>query len=92
MRMSDLKRQTELIQQKTAALGEERANHNSYKKQLKSFLDTLEAMPEQLTRFNGKDFLDTVDRVEVGQHILTYHFYGGEYIKVNIQLLKTICI
>lgn len=87
-RKEELKVQMEELCFKTKKLEEERANLNSKAKVLKTFINTLEDMPDKLVRFNSKQFINTIDRVEVGSAVMTYHFYSGESIKANIEMIK----
>ena len=87
-RKDELKRELEELQARNKELEEERTNLNSDQKLIKTFMDVFGDMPDQLTRFNGKLFIKTIDRVEVGTTALLYYFYGGECIKVNLEKIK----
>lgn len=90
-RINEQRYQLEAIANEIEALRVERATLNHDKVILETFIKTLERMPEKQNVFNGTEFVRTIDRVEVSQFILTYHFYGGEYVKVNIELAKKMC-
>lgn len=83
-----LKNKTAEIDRRIKELEGERRQLNISKKLIQTFISTLEAMPEQRRQFYGKDFINTIDRVEVGKYVLAYHFYGGECIKINIEAVK----
>ena len=83
-----LTKKTNDIQSKINKLEEEKMSLASEKSKIRTFLETLNSMPENPIRFNGKYFINTIDRVEVGKTDITFHFYGGESIKVTIEQLK----
>ena len=87
-RRDALKEQMIEIQDKAKLLENERAHLSSDAKQLKTFICALTTMPEQPVRFKGKDFINTIDRVEVSSKALSYCFYGGESVKVSIEIIK----
>ena len=87
-RQEELKNKAVSINQEIQLLEEERLELNTEKKMVALFLDAIKSMPEQLERFTGKDFLNTVDKVVVDQASLTFHFYGGESIKANLETIR----
>lgn len=87
-RQDELTNKNKAINQKIHTLEDERIELNTEKKLIKTFMETIEGMPDKLTRFNGKEFIGTVDRVMVSQSFLIYHFYGGESVKVNLEAIR----
>jgi len=77
--------------EKTNALEAERKALNAEMKIIQTFIDAVKSMPDRLKRFNNKYFTDTIDCIEVDQLDITYRFYGGQSIKVKIDLLKKMC-
>ncbi len=88
---SKLKNQMQETVDSINALENERNSLNARKRTLKTFIATLESLPDQLTKFSEKPFVSTIDHIAVNQYILAYHFYGDECIKVNIEQLKLSC-
>lgn len=87
-KMDDLEAKKQAIVQNVHALEEEQEQLNATKKTMQTFLDTFEKMPDHISRFDGNDFINTIDRVIAEQDTLTYYFYGGESAKVKIEALK----
>lgn len=86
-----LELQAKSIVEKGHELEEERLRLNTDKKVIQAFIDTMNSLPDKLLRFHGNDFINSIDHIEVSQFVLSYHFYGGECVKVNIELLKKLC-
>lgn len=87
-KMNELKQQKAANLQQKKALEEEKQQLGSDKKTIQTFMHTIEALPEKIVKFSGKSFLETIDHVEVSQTTLSYHFYGGECVKVKINDMK----
>ena len=64
------------IHKRLKELENERNSLNARKRTLKTFIATLESLPDQLTKFSEKPFVSTIDHIAVNQYILAYHFMG----------------
>lgn len=80
-----------MIVQKKHQLEEERTMLSSQKSKLQTFMDSVEAMPDELKRFSTERFLNTTDHIEVEQTHLVYHLYGGEKKKISITEIRKKC-
>ncbi|MBQ2623201.1 recombinase family protein [Candidatus Saccharibacteria bacterium] len=69
-------------------LEEEQNNLRARKAELERFIKTIKSLPAQLTKFDAKTFIQTIDYVTVKPTLLIYNFYGGEHIRVSLEDIK----
>ena len=69
-------------------LEEEQDNLRARKAELERFIETIEKLPNSLTKFNGPVFLRTIDHITVRPASLVYNFYGDEHISIPLEKVK----
>ena len=69
-------------------LEEEQDNLRARKAELERFIETIEKLPNSLTKFNGPVFLKTIDHITVRPASLVYHFYGDEHISIPLEEVR----
>lgn len=69
-------------------LEEEQDNLRARKAELERFIETIEKLPNSLTKFNGPVFLRTIDHITVRPASLVYHFYGDEHISIPLEEVR----
>lgn len=55
---------------------------------LKTIITAIKNLPSSVSRFSDQTFTNTIDNITVNRNSLSYNFYGGEQIKVKLEILK----
>ena len=88
LKQAVLKNQALEVNQEAKAVEEKREAINAEKKNLQMFVNAFTKLPEKLTKFPGKEFLNTMDHIEVSASHVTFYLYNNQKIRHNINDLK----
>ena len=69
-------------------LKEEQDSLRARKAEITRLISAIRSLPDKVTTFNSQVFSQTIDSIIVKPTALVFNFYGGEHIRVNLDILR----